>query len=69
MQRAIQESLEESRRHLVTKGKLGDIGTSESSKNESNSIVPVQETVQQVDLLDLFSEPEPVATTQSNALV
>lgn len=69
LQRAIQESLEESRRHLVTKGKLGDIGTSESSKNESNSIVPVQETVQQVDLLDLFSEPEPVATTQSNALV
>lgn len=67
LQRAIQESLEESRRHLITKGKLQDSDAMVVSKNEVESIVPLQETVQQVDLLDLFYDPVP--TVQSQALV
>jgi hypothetical protein len=67
LKRAIQESLEESRRHLVSKGKLQSSETSVPSKTEADSIRSVQKTVEQVDLLDLFSEPAP--TTQSQALV
>lgn len=63
LKRAIQESLEESRRHLLSKGKLQDSETSVPSKTEADSIKSVQEP----DLLDLFSEPAP--TTQSQALV
>jgi hypothetical protein len=51
----------------MTKGKLKDSDAMVVSKNEVESIVPLQETVQQIDLLDLFYDPAP--TVQSQALV
>lgn len=61
LKRAIQASLEESRRYLVSTGKLKE---SPEPKSPAKTTEPVKENVgkpeepsQQVDLLDLFTEP------------
>lgn len=73
MKRAVQASLEESRRYLISTGKLRE-GSAPVALTQTTDIVKSNVSLpeppsKQVDLLDFFSEPEPTPPSHSSALV
>lgn len=72
LQKAIKESLQESRQHLSARGKLDDESLAASTL--TNTIVeakqaPQPEAVAAAPLIDFFSEPTPAPAASSQALV
>lgn len=68
LQKAIKQSLEESRQHLSARGKLDDESLAASTL--TNTIVEAKQTpqpdaVEAAPLIDFLSEPTPAASNQA----